>query len=92
MSTHKIQVHFLVLTVRRKELFLQLALRGFRPKRPELRHEAAENLGSGTKRQISSSRPMSSPDRRPRVPGFEVQGLNASSSMRASREIPSTLI
>ncbi len=69
MSTHKIQVHFLVLTARRKELFLRLALRGFRPKRTELRHEAAENPVSGTKRQISSSRSMSSPDRRPRVPG-----------------------
>ena len=69
MSKHKIQVHFLVLTAHRKEMFLQSALQEFKAKRAERRHQAAENPISRTKRQTSSSRSRPSLDKRPRIPG-----------------------
>jgi hypothetical protein len=68
-SKHKIQVHFLVLTAHRKEMFLQSALQEFKAKRAERRHQAAENPISRTKRQTSSSRSRPSLDKRPRIPG-----------------------
>jgi hypothetical protein len=71
MSTHKIKIPFLVLTQRRKEVFLQSALDGFKSKSPKLGAEAAESPVSTTKRHTFSTEPMSTPDKRTRIPGLK---------------------
>jgi len=71
MSTAKIVIPIIVLTKRRKDLFLQSALEGFRPQKRALRRETAENSVASEKRHILSTDSMSTPDRRTKLPVFK---------------------
>ena len=68
MSTDKIVIPIIVLTKRRKDLFLQSALDGFRPQKLALRRETAENSVASAKRHTLSADSTLTLDKQTKLP------------------------
>jgi hypothetical protein len=71
MSTSKIKISFLVLTQRRKEVFLQFALEGFKATKTKLGGYAVKRSVTIPKRNALSKDPRSTPKKRNNVRGLK---------------------